>query len=174
MNGSHFVYSRRYPETFARFHHAQPTYRDELVDGYDNSILYTDWLLNEIIAALAGSHRPAALVYASDHGENLLDDKAMLVGHGIGTAYDLHPAAFFWVSDALCRNRGDMCKNAVEHARARLSASNLPHSLLDLAGIQIPQLDHSQSVFSTTFTERERWYVTRGRLSHENRQLAAR
>ncbi len=173
INGSHFVYSRRYPQRFAQFHSDHAGERDQLVDQYDDSILYTDWVLHEVIGALKKTHRPAALVFASDHGENLMDDSAGLLGHGIGNAHDLHPAAFIWGSQSLQRKSPRMWQSARDNAGTRLSASNLPHSLLDLAGIQIPQLDRTRSIFSPTFTTRDRWYIARSTLHRERRHVAS-
>jgi len=166
--GSHFEYSRRYPQAFARFNVASGAHREQLIDSYDNTVLYTDWFLSEIIAMLTNRNGPAALIYASDHGENLLDDDAQLLGHGIGNQYDLRSAAFIWVSRPLRSKLSEMSKNATDNAGARLTLSNLPHSLLDLAGIEVAELDRSMSIFSPTFAERDRWHLVRGSLRSES------
>ena len=165
--GSHFIYSRRYPPAFAQFQNTAGTQRDQLVDMYDNTILYTDWLVGEIIDGLKQRGGPAALVYASDHGENLLDDDSKLFGHGIGNNRDLVSAAFIWLSDGLRNKLPEMSKSAEDHASADLSLSNLPHSWLDLAGIEVSNLDRSLSIFSPTFSERERWHLVNGSLTSE-------
>ena len=173
-NGSHFAYQRRYPADFAHFHREHAAYREQMIDEYDNTVLYTDWLLHKLISALADSHRAAALIYASDHGENLLDDRAAILGHGVGTAYDLHPAAFVWFSDALRAKRPQAWQSAVTNSDAKLSLTNLPHSALDLAGIQIPQLDRGKSIFNPSFVANERWYNVRGTLYSDVGQLAGK
>jgi glucan phosphoethanolaminetransferase (alkaline phosphatase superfamily) len=174
LNGSHFAYARRYPTDFAHFHHDHATYREQVVDEYDNTVLYTDWLLHEIIASLSNSHRAAALIYASDHGENLLDDKTGILGHGIGTIYDLHPASFIWFSEALRTKEPQAWERALANSDAKLSLSNLPHSALDLAGIQIPQLDPTESIFSSSFAAKDRWYSVRGTLYREAGKIASK
>ena len=70
--GSHFDYKRRYPLEFAHFVTPNGARRDTIVDAYDNSILYTDWFLSELISILSARNTHSALLYASDHGENLL------------------------------------------------------------------------------------------------------
>lgn len=84
LMGSHTEYRRRYPAKFARFTadsikntvsgrnltSSQAATRAE----YDNSILYTDWLLGCIINDISASSRPTILIYFSDHGENVHDD----------------------------------------------------------------------------------------------------
>ena len=42
-----------------------------LVDDYDNSLLYTDWILQQIIDAARTLTVPASVTFVSDHGENL-------------------------------------------------------------------------------------------------------
>src|SRR5690606_5835407 len=83
MTGSHGPsYYRRYPAEFAKF---KPECRtsefsdcttDEIVNAYDNSILYTDHILSEIINVLKGSDDrfAPAMIYMSDHGESLGED----------------------------------------------------------------------------------------------------
>ena len=174
MNGSHFAYTRRYPANFSRFHHEHEDYRQQVIDEYDNTVLYTDWLLHEVIAKLANTRRAAALIYASDHGENLMDDSASLLGHGIGTSYDLHPASFIWFSKELRAKKPQAWRIALANSDAKLSLSNLSHSVLDLAGIRIPQLDPTASIFSTSFAARDRWYIARGTLRREVQEIASR
>ena len=166
--GSHFEYARRYPPEFARFGAGGQSRREQLVDAYDNSILYTDWFLSEVIGAVAQPQVRSALIYASDHGENLLDDDRQLFGHALGTRYDLHTAALVWVSDELARSRPQHVQALKANASASLSLSNLPHSMLDLAGIETRELDPRQSVFSARFAPMPRYYIVRGELRSDS------
>jgi glucan phosphoethanolaminetransferase (alkaline phosphatase superfamily) len=171
--GSHFEYSRRYPAEFVRFSGGK-TRRERLVDEYDNSVLYTDWFLAETIDSLEQRKGRSALIYASDHGENLLDDERQLLGHALGTAYDLPTAALIWVSDELARSRPQQMQALRAHSKAKLSLSNLPHSMLDLAGIQTRELDPRLSVFSDRFTPTPRSYIVRGELRSEKDATVAK
>lgn len=81
--GSHFRYSNRYPLKFEKF---KPNisrsgysnigfeYRKELVNSYDNSILYTDYFLSSVIKKINDANSVGGFIYLSDHGENLYDD----------------------------------------------------------------------------------------------------
>ena len=60
-----------------------------------------------------------------------------------------------------------MSKSAEDHASADLSLSNVPHSWLELAGIEVSNLDRSLSIFSPAFSERERWHLVNGSLTSE-------
>lgn len=171
--GSHFEYSRRYPPEFARFSTPGGSRRDELVDSYDNSILYTDWFLGEVISALAKRNARSVLIYASDHGENLLDDDQHLFGHAIGNRYDLPTASFMWLSNGMREVKHAQVLNAERNAMQPLSLSNLPHSLLDLADIDAKDLDRRMSIFSPTFEPQPRSFIVRGNLRHETPDLNA-
>lgn len=89
MLGNHGPsYFRRYPPAFARFQPAcmQDDLRlctpAEVVNAYDNALLYTDHVLASLIAKLqARADRiDSALLYVSDHGESLGDHGLFLHG----------------------------------------------------------------------------------------------
>lgn len=172
--GSHFDYARRYPTEFAKFTTPGGTRRDAVVDAYDNSILYTDWFLSEVISSLASRKTQSTLFYASDHGENLLDDEKQLLGHALGNAYDLNTAAFVWLSDAARLAHPEKVMNAERHRTEMLSLSNLPHTMLDLAGISAKGFDAGMSLVAPGFVSRPRSYIVRGALRHEQAASSAR
>lgn len=83
--GSHIFYKDRFPPQFAKF-----TAEDELKKSpgkwlnrekaqiradYDNSVRYTDSLLVEMIKMISSSPRPSILMYFSDHGEHIYDNR---------------------------------------------------------------------------------------------------
>jgi heptose-I-phosphate ethanolaminephosphotransferase len=167
--GSHFEYSRRYPREFASLFRTEgATRRQRLVDEYDDSIAYTDWFLSSAIAELQRQQVRSVLLYASDHGENLLDDDRQLLGHALGTRYDLATAAVVWVSEALARARPDQIAALRANAASKLSLSDISHSMLDVAGIETRQLDRRRSIFSSRFTVVPRFYMVRGALRSES------
>lgn len=83
------AYFRRYPKAFARFAPAcqsddlQSCTQAEIVNAYDNALLYTDHILAAAIARLQARAKDVdtALVYVSDHGESLGENNLFL--HGI-------------------------------------------------------------------------------------------
>ncbi len=79
--GSHGPkYVDRYPAEFQQF---KPMCNDadvvsrctpeEVYAAYDNSILYVDHVLGQVIQGLDGSRVPYVLIYLSDHGESLME-----------------------------------------------------------------------------------------------------
>lgn len=86
--GSHGpTYKDRHPPEFQRF---KPMCNDadvanrctleQLYNSYDNTILYVDYVLGEIIQTLDRSGAPYVLIYVSDHGESLMEDGFMFHG----------------------------------------------------------------------------------------------
>lgn len=171
--GSHFEYKNRYPTGFSQFVTPHGARRDRFVDAYDNSVLYTDWFLAELISMLDERNTPAALLYASDHGENLFDDDRQLLGHTRGTEHDLSTASFFWLSDELRARDPARVSNLLQHAELPLSLSNLSHSMLELSGIEAPARDLRMSVFSSQFELHPRYYLLGSKLLNEHPEVTA-
>lgn len=151
--GCHFKYNFRYPESFARF---QPAFTGDfnvnqmnienrrlILNTYDNAICYTDFFLDNTIAALAETGKPAVLLYVADHGENLFDDERQLVLHGTysGSQWEYHVPLMVWMSDAYRRLHPEKAV-AMEQNRSKQQSSMVVfHSLLDLADINYANLD---------------------------------
>lgn len=90
MMGSHAQYKNRYPDRFIHFNDENIiTYRDEpsskevqAINDYDNSVLYSDHVVAQIIDALKDSGEGnKSLTYFSDHGEEVYRT-AKIKGHG--------------------------------------------------------------------------------------------
>lgn len=106
--GSHYLYSDRYPRSFAQY---QPECMgiddscstEEMINAYDNSLLYTDYFLSQVFDQLRDKN--AIVFYASDHGESI--SKSM---HFHGTPRDHAPAEqrtvpiMVWASDKFLSN----------------------------------------------------------------------
>ena len=60
---------------------AERKYRDNLINAYDNSIRYTDGFLSRLIRMLEKQQIDVAMLYTSDHGEDIFDDSRHLFLH---------------------------------------------------------------------------------------------
>lgn len=99
--GSHFPLDIRYPQEFSKFG-LPDVYRDKEkafgVSMYDNSILYTDHCLSEILKKLKKNASYAAMLYLSDHGQDMWDTEDCTLG--TRTWPDGYEIPFvIWVSD---------------------------------------------------------------------------
>ena len=71
LMGSHIYYNNRYPEEWAKFASAEGDSAMTSAPSYANSVLYTDHILKEIFDYAQKNLNLRAMVYFSDHGENL-------------------------------------------------------------------------------------------------------
>ena len=71
LMGSHIYYNNRYPGEWAKFESAAGDSTMTSAPSYANSVLYTDHILKEIFDYAQKNLNLRALVYFSDHGENL-------------------------------------------------------------------------------------------------------
>lgn len=88
LMGNHIDYKKRYPSKFEKFkevpdfwpHKIGPSEAD-IINAYDNSILYNDYVIYSFIEALKKSHLKISLLYFSDHGDDVYDYNQDIFGH---------------------------------------------------------------------------------------------
>jgi len=106
-------YFRRYPPAFARFQPAclqddlQKCTQQEIVNAYDNALLYTDHVLGSLVAKLqaAAPRVDSVLLYVSDHGESLGENNLYLHGlpYAIAPDFQKRVPMFMWFSEGAAR-----------------------------------------------------------------------
>jgi lipid A ethanolaminephosphotransferase len=152
--GSHGPsYFQRYPDAFRRFTPDCRTSelgncsRDEIVNAYDNTVLYTDHVLSTIIDKLKRreDRMAASMIYMSDHGESLGEHGLYLHGapYFIAPSQQTHIPFVLWL--------GREAKAGVEPSCVAAktiepqSHDNLFHTVLGMmnvaAGVYDPALD---------------------------------
>lgn len=157
--GSHFSYHQRYPREFARFtpdddvairaHHAE-----ELRNAYDNSVLYTDAFLAATIDYLRSREEIAsAMLYCSDHGEDIYDDRRGRFLHAspTTTAYQLYVAAVGWFSARYRSAFPDKVAAAERHADAPATTHFMYHTIADLASVEGRFCDPTASLANKSY-----------------------
>ncbi|MDR1919506.1 MAG: phosphoethanolamine transferase [Tannerellaceae bacterium] len=147
--GSHWWYNAHYPDAFERF---QPVARsrilssnsrEEIINSYDNTVLYTDYFLHTLIDQLR--ERNAILIYQSDHGESLGEEGVWL--HASETPYTHQAACFVWMSPTYKANHPLQYDNAVANRQKPYRSDYLFHSLIEASGLRSPYLNPSLSIF---------------------------
>ena len=154
--GSHFNYQERYPRSFAYFKpdsrsEAKSENRRDLLNAYDNTIRYTDYILHGIIERLQKwegiqtktdgiyGQPISAMLYTSDHGENIFDDERCLFLHAAPKAsdYELHVPFIIWTSDGFSKQYPDILKALGENRSKQVQSSlSAFHTMLGIGGIQ--------------------------------------
>ncbi len=162
--GSHRAYHHRYPEEFDVF---KPSMKEPgstespeaLVNGYDNSIRFTDHVLGRLIAALEGisADTVSSLLYLSDHGQNLPSAECDKSGHGYATEYDFRVASLFWASRPMQLLRPRLMQQIRSRIEAPLYSPEAFHTLLDLASIDYAGGDLARSWVNERWSKSKRW-----------------
>jgi lipid A ethanolaminephosphotransferase len=157
--GSHGpAYFERYPPAFKRFTPAceTPELRHcstaEIVNAYDNSLLYTDYFLAKLIDFLADAQKThdTAMVYLSDHGESLGEGGLYLHGvpHAIAPDVQTHVPFAMWLSPAFQRSVGVSQECMGRQTLQPASHDNLFHSLLGVLDVETAAYDQRMDLFA--------------------------
>lgn len=166
--GSHFKYNERYGSDDAVFTpdddmSAEVENRERLVNAYDNTIRQTDRMLSGLIRILAGCGARVAMIYTSDHGEDLFDDgrDSFLHSSPVPSRYQLNVPLLVWLSSDYATAYPDVADNLRNNSHIPVATTvSVFHSLLGLAGISSPYSCDSLSVVSDSYTHGTRYFLT--------------
>lgn len=163
--GSHDAYHKRYPQNFNVF---QPSLTDKpdadhhsvenkglVVNAYDNSVLYTDYVLNLIISEVRNNKFPSVVIYSADHGESLFDGECNFSGHGSSNASNYPVSSFIWISDEYFSNHQEKFKHVLRNSNKPLTTEFIFHTLTDMADITNIN-DLTKSLASSSFRLHQR------------------
>jgi lipid A ethanolaminephosphotransferase len=158
--GSHGpAYYRRYPQAFkvfvpeCRTSTVQDCSDEEVVNAYDNTILYTDYFLSKVIDYLQGSSASinTAMLYVSDHGESLGEDGAYLHGlpYFMAPDFQKHVPLLLWLSEGFRQEKqlDEICLN--EKTADPFSHDNVLHSVLGVMDVATVQYKKELDIFSS-------------------------
>lgn len=159
MMGNHGpAYFRRYPAEFRRFTPDCATAelrncsRDQVVNAYDNAILYTDYVLAGVVHTLAAQAPAvdAAMIYVSDHGESLGENGLYLHGlpYSIAPSTQTHVPMIAWLSPEFSAYRSVDRSCVRDKAGDKLSHDNLFHSVLGLLDVQTGVYKTERDIFA--------------------------
>jgi lipid A ethanolaminephosphotransferase len=156
--GSHFNYRERYPDSFSHYTpdddvSISKKNRERMVNAYDNSIVYTDWFLAELIGLLRNTNACSAMFYCADHGEDLYDDDRGRFLHSSPTIsyYQAHVACLGWYSDMWQEHYPDKAAAAVANTMAPASTHSVFHTVAQLADIESKYIKDEVSLVSDDF-----------------------
>ena len=157
--GSHGpAYFKRYPAVFKQFSPAcenedlRGCSTAEILNAYDNSLLYTDFFLSGVIDFLNHSQKKydTAMLYVSDHGESLGDGGLYLHGmpYPIAPSVQKRVPFVMWLSQGFRRSFQIDQDCLRSHASAEVSHDNLFHSLLGVLDVQTRAYDAALDLFA--------------------------
>lgn len=165
--GSHFAYNFRYPENYDYFRPSegkkvlQPNdknLKQIYINQYDNSILYTDAVIDSAIHLISSNSTVSFLYYISDHGENLFDDDRDLFQHEPvkPSIYVAHVPLFIYTSNAYNMIFPEKVSTLKNHINSKISGSDSFNTLANLANLVFKRQDSTQSFASGAFNDSTR------------------
>ncbi len=159
QKGSHGpAYYLRYPKEFEQFtpvcstNKLQNCESKSINNAYDNTILYTDHVVNQVIEELKQLPKEynTALVYISDHGESLGENNIYLHGTPYFMAPDAqtHVPFLLWFSNQFSQNFGIDTRCLNKKSNSSFSHDNLFHSLLGLLNLKTSYYQTQKDIFA--------------------------
>lgn len=140
------TYNKKYPPQFEKFKPVCNSVElgkcttEELVNAYDNTIVYTDYILSNLIESLKQlDEYKSTMLYVSDHGESLGENNLYMHGLPVSIApkEQLDIPFIVWLSDDY--------KKIKSHEE--LSQNHVFHSVLNFLAIESPIYDENMSIF---------------------------
>ena len=141
------TYNKKYPAKFEVFTPVCTTVEmakanpKELMNAYDNTIVYTDYLVHSVIEMLKDvPQRRSCVLFVSDHGESL--GEGNLYMHGVPMAVapkeQIKIPFIVWTSDKNLKIRPDQ----------KVGQYHVFHSVLSFLGIDSPVYDQEKDIFA--------------------------
>lgn len=141
MKGSHYEFNLRYPEEYKIFAESDykkyPEHQRQIRADYDNSILYNDYVVSEIIQLFSDTE--SIVIYFSDHGIDVYDSDAAYVGHAKmsdeKSIQASKPIPFMiYVSDKYKEKYSEY--NALKNSEQTFNSGDLIYLVADIVGIK--------------------------------------
>jgi lipid A ethanolaminephosphotransferase len=139
-------YSKKYPPQFEVFKPVCNSVelgncsQTDLINAYDNTIVYTDYILHQLIDNLKElKEYNSAMIFVSDHGESLGEKNLYMHGVPMSIApKEQYEIPFIvWLSDSSKQLKPNKT----------LSQNNVFHSVLNFLGIQSPIYNEQMNIF---------------------------
>ncbi|MDL2259519.1 phosphoethanolamine--lipid A transferase [Deltaproteobacteria bacterium OttesenSCG-928-K17] len=156
--GSHGPsYYKRYPDDFKTFtptcdtSEVQSCPTESIVNTYDNTIVYTDYVLNRVIDVLQKHPQfEAGMLYVSDHGESLGENGLYLHGLPFSIAPDeqIKVPMILWMSEVMKTEDHLDYECLRRKAAESYSHDNLFHSLAGLLEVDTRMYDADLDIFT--------------------------
>ena len=149
------AYYKRYPKAYEKFkptcltNQVEECLKHEIVNAYDNSILYTDNFLTKTIQLLKKYNQThqTAMLYMSDHGESLGEHGIYLHGlpYFIAPEAQTHIASLVWFGEKMKQHLD--IDNIKKKSHISYSQDNLFHTILGLFHVKTKVYEKDMDMF---------------------------
>ncbi len=151
LMGSHNPYNRRYPEMYNFF-------KEEVADKpwlkgsslqtfneFDNAIRYNDYILHKILEPLKEQEGVVAMLYFSDHGEEVYD-RGSRHGRIEDSPFVKEVPLIFWGNEAYFARKPGFKEQLTRNLATPFNTENLPHFLQEITDVYCEYYDASKSI----------------------------
>ena len=160
--GNHQDYSRRYPSEFTKFDKKDivnsklDDKNRQYVGEYLNSILYNDYIINEIYKIFQNDN--ALIIYLSDHGEDLWQTNLNSYGgHGYICRFTAEIPLIFIATDKFRLENAEIWRKIVLAKDKPFMSDDLIHSVVEILDMEsLSEFDATRSVINENFNSRRK------------------
>lgn len=151
MMGSHWWYETRYPDKYRIFKpvikskHVNSNSKEEMINSYDNTIVYIDFFINETIKHIENQNSNTILIYLSDHGEILGENNLWL--HAQPEKASENPAMLIWYSEKFKQQNQTIISRLQSHKNKTIPLDFFFNSILELYKIDGIPYEKQKSIF---------------------------
>jgi arylsulfatase len=141
LMGSHPAFESRVPKAYHQFKYSDYIDRDSisrpLLAGYDNTLLYNDFIVNRIIEYF--QDKETLIIYLSDHGLDVCQSDASYAGHAKNNYESIKCAVEipFWmyVSPSLKSRANTLVERIKSSTEKPFMTDDLIYVIMDLMGV---------------------------------------
>ncbi len=173
LMGQHFYFDNRYPQSFNYYTDIKKLEGQqevlEQINHYDNATRYNDHIVTSVIESIRQYDQYASVLYLSDHGIDLFEysDTASQ------SEWDGSPPMFeipfvLWLSSEFKRQQPSLIDSIIKAKDRKIIASDLIHSLPELAGFKIGNRQNHRNIFS------QYWQFHKRVIADDERQVSWR
>jgi len=155
--GTHMKYKYRYPDEYIHFKDnanlapALSENKVEVINTYDNAVLYNDFVVSNIIKTYKASRQNGFLVYFSDHGEDVYEAPGynVLGRNEASPTLPMYAIPFLlWMTPEWRAKMPEINNDVLERP---YSTSHFIHTWADLAGLQFTDYEPHKSLINPKF-----------------------
>ncbi len=160
LQGSHIDYAGRYPESFGSFtgcndkvyQSINSARNRKITNEYDNSIEYTDHVLEQLISLLEKRKPVSFMLYFSDHGECADIDNSAARRSAVSKNKACYEIPFLmWYSPEYGIKNQQMLRAGKKNLNSSLQGDKALWTLCDAAGIYWEGFPENKSLFSAEY-----------------------
>jgi len=150
LKGTHTPYEKYYPKNFKKFNDGTSKFgknANEVINHYDNAILYNDYVLSRLInIAKSKANYAVSLTYFSDHGDEVYDNRNYF-GHNqalLPSKQMTHVPCFIWLNEKMKKST----PATSNYFNSPKKLKNISNTLLDLYQIEFKPIPKTDSYFT--------------------------